>query len=212
MRQGAFIAACAAATIFIATSGHAQVVINRQALEQLGGKPAAAEHHSEAVRRPAPARHTERARERHTERAPVRHAARVPLPLPPPPMPRRDDAAARLPQPPSLPPAPPQPKPAPRRLELRFAGTSSTLDAGASGALGMFMRAKIPAGARFIVQATAPGQPGDPSVARRLALARGMAVREVLRGAGIPPQRIIVQALGNPPGRPDDRVTLTELP
>ncbi|EGO95569.1 hypothetical protein APM_1608, partial [Acidiphilium sp. PM] len=39
-----------------------------------------------------------------------------------------------------------------------------------------------------------------------------MAVRHMLLKAGIPAERIIVQALGNPPGAPDDRVTLSTLP
>lgn len=65
---------------------------------------------------------------------------------------------------------------------------------------------------RFLVRATAPGRADDPSVGRRLALRRGLAVRDLLVASGIPAQRIIVQALGDVPGTPDDRVTLSTLP
>ena len=64
----------------------------------------------------------------------------------------------------------------------------------------------------FTIIGTAPGIKNDPSVARRLSLNRALAVRAKLRAAGVSSEHIIVQAMGSPPGQPDDRVTLTQTP
>ncbi len=48
----------------------------------------------------------------------------------------------------------------------------------------------------YNVLAYASGTPEDPSTARRLSLARGLAVRSVLMSAGVPSARIYVRALG----------------
>ncbi|HJS87382.1 MAG TPA: hypothetical protein VJ779_18165, partial [Acetobacteraceae bacterium] len=40
---------------------------------------------------------------------------------------------------------------------------------------------------------------GDASAARRLSLARALAVRAALTGAGVPADRITMRALGSPP-------------
>lgn len=108
----------------------------------------------------------------------------------------------------------------PRRIAIDFAAGAATPPASAAAAVkgllgprpGTGPGAGPEAGTRFLVRATAPGVPGDPSVARRLSLRRGLAVRDILRQSGVPTERIIVQALGDPRGQPTDRVTVTELP
>jgi len=57
------------------------------------------------------------------------------------------------------------------------------------------------------VSAYAAGSRDDPSSARRLSLARAMAVRSALIGDGVPSSRIYVRALGDAYGSgPADRV------
>lgn len=70
----------------------------------------------------------------------------------------------------------------------------------------------------YNVLAYAQGTMEDPSTARRLSLARGLAVRSVLMSAGVPSTRIYVRALGaNDPGLPNnahapaDRVDVSVL-
>lgn len=166
----------------------AQVVVNPQALQQLSGKPAVSKPTRPVVRRPY---------------HPIvrRRVVMRPLPLPPAPPPVAIVAAA----------PPPKPVP-PRALTLVFPSVDAALQDGQSKALAAFIGTKLNTGAHFIVQATAPGVASDPSVARRLSLNRGLAVREVLRRAGVASDHIIVQALGDPPGVAPDHVTLTELP
>ncbi|MCU4158772.1 hypothetical protein AiwAL_01470 [Acidiphilium sp. AL] len=173
----------------IVPSSVAQIVVNQQALRQLSGhKPAPS-----TVHRPAP----------RIARRVIRHHAVVrPLPLPPPPPPQ----IATAHQPP-----PPKPKP-PRAVTLVFSSTAAELQAAQSRDLAGFIGAMPDPAAHFVIQATAPGIASDPSVARRLSLNRGLAVRAVLRRAGIKSDHIIVQALGDPPGMPDNRAVLTEIP
>lgn len=171
----------------IVPSSMAQVVVNQQALRQLSGhKPAPS-----VVRRPAP---------RIARRIIRRPAVLRPLPLPPPPPPRL--AAA---------PKPPPPKP-PRAVTLVFSRVAAKLRAAQARDVAGFIGAKPDPAAHFVIQATAPGIASDPSVARRLSLDRGLAVRSVLRHAGVKSDRIIVQALGDPPGTPDNHAVLTEIP
>ncbi|MBW4091585.1 MAG: hypothetical protein HIU82_10805 [Proteobacteria bacterium] len=53
--------------------------------------------------------------------------------------------------------------------------------------------------------AYAAGSPQNPAAARRLALARALAVHDALRAAGVPGSRIFLRAVGPPhgPGAPD---------
>lgn len=169
-----------------------QIVVNQQALRQLSGKPLI---HKPIVRRPF-------------VRRPVRPLVRRPvvvrpLPLPPPPPPVRVVVA---------PPPPKPPPPPPRALTLLYPRVAVGLDGGQSKALTAFIGAKLNTAAHFIVQATAPGVASDPTVARRMSLNRGLAVRAVLRRAGVASDHIIVQALGDPAGIAPDHVTLTEIP
>lgn len=95
---------------------------------------------------------------------------------------------------------------------ISFPGVTRNLPDHATLDLQHFVGVKPDPAAHFIVKATAPGEANDPSLSRRRALDRGMAVRSALRQAGIASDHIIVQALGNPPGMPDNRVVLTEIP
>jgi outer membrane protein OmpA-like peptidoglycan-associated protein len=67
-------------------------------------------------------------------------------------------------------------------------------------------------GISFNVVAYAAGTPEDPSTARRLSLARALAVRNALIADGVSSTRIYVRALGAPTGdAPADRVDLSVL-
>jgi outer membrane protein OmpA-like peptidoglycan-associated protein len=67
-------------------------------------------------------------------------------------------------------------------------------------------------GISFNVVAYAAGTPEDPSTARRLSLARALAVRSALIADGVSSTRIYVRALGAQAGdAPADRVDLSVL-
>jgi hypothetical protein len=194
MRQVFATIVLSLAVVCGAGAASAQVVVNQQALQQLSGKPVAPQR--PVVRRP----------NRPIVRRPVvrRRAVMRPLPLPPPPPPVSVPVVAALPAP---------PKPAgPRAVTLVFPSVDGALPGKAARQLAHFIGAKANARAHYIVQATAPGVASDPSVARRMALNRGLAVRAVLRRAGVSSDHIIVQALGNPPGIVPNHVKLTEIP
>ncbi|MGC9270253.1 hypothetical protein [Acidiphilium sp.] len=168
----------------------AQVTVNPQALRQLAGKPAVAPPARPIVARPV----------RPILRHPiVTTPVRTPkLPLPPPPV----TIAAVAPTKPAV----------PRGVTLLFPDVAVALPPSQSRVLVAFIGRRLNRAAHFVVQATAPGMAGDPSVARRMALNRGLAVRRALRRAGVASDHIIVQALGDPPGIVPDHVTLTEIP
>ncbi len=178
-------------------AARAQVEVNQQALQQLSGKPVVTRP---VVRRPY----------RPVVRHPVVRRPAVmrpllmrPLPLPPPLPPASVPVVAAV----------PPPKPAgPRVVQLLFPSVDAGLPSEAAHALAAFIGPKLNIAAHFVVQATAPGVASDPSVARRMALDRGLAVRDVLRRAGVASDHIIVQALGDPPGIVPNHVTLTEMP
>jgi outer membrane protein OmpA-like peptidoglycan-associated protein len=93
---------------------------------------------------------------------------------------------------------------------ITFGPGLSALSPATAQALREAARA-LPAPASVTVSAYAPGSPEDPSVARRLSLARALAARGVLIAEGIASPRIIVRALGaSPPiaDGPPDRVDL----
>ncbi len=181
----------------------AQVVINQAALLQLAGI-------SPLVAVPAPASH---AVVRHFAKRLVFHR-RPPAPTavamilapgstahaPPPPHPA--SAQPAMARPPPLPPAP-KPLPPLQPVTLQFAAGSATLPSNAPAAL-------KPICARatgFIsINATAPGNPTDPSVAMRLSMARAFAVRDALTACGIPGTQILPRALGSVPGK-DENIT-----
>ena len=178
---------------------HAQVTVNQRALEQLGGAPASqpAPVHRPPVRAYRYRYHHER----------YHHVRR--LPLPPPYVPVPVIAMRPPPLPPPQPPAPP--KVVTRVLTFVFPGTAPELPQAAAQRLDRLVAAPGVKSDRFILAATAPGEAGDPSVARRLSLERGLAIQAKLLAAGVPPERILLQALGAVPHQPDDRVTVTQI-
>lgn len=98
-------------------------------------------------------------------------------------------------------------------LRLTFAADQSDLSPGSADSIKHFVQAAPPGDATtFNVLAYATGDPNDPSAARRLSLARAIAVRSVLMTSGVPSSRIYLRALGSPPGeQPPDRVDVSVL-
>nr|WP_294517182.1 OmpA family protein [uncultured Rhodopila sp.] len=125
------------------------------------------------------------------------------------------------PEPPAgTPPPPPPPvsataatKAAPTTagLRLTFAAGASDLSPDSTASIKDLTAAAPPGDATtFNVQAYAPGTPDDPSTARRISLARAMAVRSALVADGVPSARIFVRALGAQHGDgPADRVDVS---
>jgi outer membrane protein OmpA-like peptidoglycan-associated protein len=98
-------------------------------------------------------------------------------------------------------------------LRLTFKPNESDLTPASSSAIGELVK-NTPSGdtVTFNVAAYAAGVADDPSVARRLALARGLSVRAALLVDGVPSTHIYVRALGASEGDgPSDRVDLTVL-
>ncbi|MBV9116358.1 MAG: OmpA family protein [Acetobacteraceae bacterium] len=103
------------------------------------------------------------------------------------------------PSPTAAQPAPPPP-PQRRTLRVGFAPGQSDLtppEAGALAELGQGVPKTGPV--RIEILAYAPAAEGDASAARRLSLARALAVRSALAGAGVPAGSITLRALGSPP-------------
>jgi outer membrane protein OmpA-like peptidoglycan-associated protein len=122
-----------------------------------------------------------------------------PAAAPPPPA-RLEDAPRPVPPPP--PRAAPPPLPGLESLpegawRLRFPPGSEAPPPAAATALATLGRrlAERPQG-RFTLEAQASGPEADVSLARRLSLARGLAVKEALAAGGLPPTRIDVRPLG----------------
>jgi outer membrane protein OmpA-like peptidoglycan-associated protein len=132
-------------------------------------------------------------------------------------------APIQPPAPPPNPPAPPAPPIAPGAattaaatpagLRLTFASGQSDLSPGSADSIKQLVQAAPPGDATtFNVLAYASGDPDDPSVARRLSLARAIAVRAALMTDGVPSSRVYLRALGSEPGKgPADRVDLSVL-
>lgn len=176
--------------LLLPLAARAQVTINPAALRQLAGiTPPPVP----VFAAPAPPV-VHRVRHRHLAVMMVKPAApqvapMVAKPLPPKPMP----VVARVPAQVVLAP-----------VALTFADGSANLPASAAGALKPFCKA----GGMLAINARAPGDPSDPSVAMRLSLARAMAVRDALVGCGVPTTNIIPRALGEVPGVNNDETQL----
>lgn len=98
-----------------------------------------------------------------------------------------------------------------RTLLVRFAPDQSDLTPPETSALtGLAHATPHTDTTSFEVAAYAPAAGGDASSARRLSLARALAVRTVLVAAGVPAASVYVRALGAPPaseaGQPDRAV------
>lgn len=184
------------------TPAYAQVTIDQRALEQLGGAA------------PKPPVHVP-VRKAHRRRLFVHR----PLPKPPPEVQPPEApsppvvAATQLPAPPppvKAPPVPPKPM-QPKTLTLIFPGDTGALSPQAAQMLQKLTATPGSVAKRYDVAAAAPGVVDDLSVARRLSLDRGLAVRAKLQEAGVPLSHIIVRALGSIPNA-DNRVTVTQMP
>ena len=81
---------------------------------------------------------------------------------------------------------------------------------GTSAVQTMARSMRQPNAGSITVLAYATSKADDLSTARRLSLARGMAIRSILMENGIASDQIYVRALGRPAsGGPEDRVDLT---
>ncbi|HTB47470.1 MAG TPA: OmpA family protein [Acetobacteraceae bacterium] len=98
-------------------------------------------------------------------------------------------------------------------LRLTFATGQSDLSPGSADSIKHLVQTAPPGdNTTFNVLAYASGEPDDPSVARRLSLARAIAVRDVLLVDGVPSSHIYLRALGSQPGQvPTDRVDVSVL-
>ncbi len=98
-------------------------------------------------------------------------------------------------------------------LRVTFgAGQSDLSPASAAAIKTIVQSASAGDGASFNVLAYAAGTPEDPSTARRLSLARALAVRSALMADGIASSRIYVRALGATGGdEAPDRVDLAVM-
>lgn len=95
-------------------------------------------------------------------------------------------------------------------LRVGFTAGDAQLGPDATGAIQQLVQGtQMTDATSFSVMAYAPGVTDDPSSARRLSLARAMAVRSALVGAGVPSARIFVRALGTQFGSgPADRADI----
>jgi outer membrane protein OmpA-like peptidoglycan-associated protein len=154
-------------------------------------------------------------------------ASAPPVPVPPAPQPALPEAAPDVA---SVTPVAPRPTPPPPPPPVADNATTSAAATGAglrvtfapgqsdlspdSAASIKTLTATAPAGdsVTFNVLAYAPGAPDDASTARRVSLARAMAVRTALLADGVPSARIFVRALGAQYGDgPPDRVDVNVL-
>ncbi|MDD2795155.1 hypothetical protein [Acidocella sp.] len=163
----------------------AQVKVNPAALAQLAGIPPA--RPAAAPAPPAkPAWH------------PARRVIRVVKPAPLKPLPPSAAPAMAKPVP------APAPVATPQALVVAFAPGSATLPAGTTAALKPFCEAR----GVISIDARAPADPSDPSLAMRLSLARALALRDALTSCGVASQNILPRALGSMPGKNDDEAVL----
>lgn len=100
------------------------------------------------------------------------------------------------------PPPPPLPPPgmeglADGSLRLRFAeGAEAPPEGALSGLAALGQRLAAGPAGRVVVTAQTSGPLTDVSTARRISLARALAVKEALAGGGLPPTRIDVRPMG----------------
>ncbi|MEO9190343.1 MAG: OmpA family protein [Acetobacteraceae bacterium] len=223
MRRAALPALAPIGVILLGLSAPApaQVTLDLHALDALPAEAARPpQRHVYRRAERTPTRRTAKAREPMVAAAkpaakssPPQVVASLPtVPTTPPTAPPATVAAipplAAGPAPPSVPAATlPAPAPAPdRTLRVGFAAGQADLTAPDASALASLAH-DTPRGdtTSFEVAAYAPATGGDASIARRLSLARALAVRGALVGAGVPAGSIYVRALGAPhPGQPGD--------
>jgi outer membrane protein OmpA-like peptidoglycan-associated protein len=184
----------------------AQVIVHQAALDQLAGiaPPAVLPVVSPRIV-PKPVAHSVRVVKR-IHVAMVVRAADALKPVAPPAA-AVGNVSARppgpfIPTPPATPPvkeAVAMPAPAlpalPGAVVLRFGAGESDLPAAAAAALAPVCKAAA-AGNMVAIDAYAPADASDPSVAMRLSLTRALAVRGALAACGVPPTHILARADG----------------
>ncbi len=201
-------------------SAAAQVSVDQGALKGLGPPPSTA---SVAPGAKAPTKPSARRSSRHTAlrhppvHPPLHGAPKIPAPVvhttPPPPA----QLAPLVTLPHAALPVPPAPvvanaagatAPTAAGLMVTFGPDSADLNPNTVAAIRRFADALKPdPNASVALDAFAPGTPDDLSTPRRLSLSRGLAVRTVLLGEGLPSSRIFVRALGSAAtSGPADRV------
>jgi hypothetical protein len=177
----------------------AQVTVNPAALQQLAG--IAAPPPSAVAPQPVvpPVRHF-----RHYHRMALTRTKPTPPKLPP----VAARVAARVVPPPvatahaaNTPPKPPGPA---GLVHILFAAGSAALPPSATSALAPWCAST----GRIGINAFAPSDPSDPSLALRLSLTRALAVRDALVACGVPTQNILPRALGSVPGQNDNETLL----
>jgi outer membrane protein OmpA-like peptidoglycan-associated protein len=216
----------------------AQVTVDLQALDKLPGAHPATKHQAtqkSKPRRVATAKpQSQKAAEKPATEPPTATASLPPTVSPSSPQPppatlptAPPDTVALVPVPPppaAAQPAPPPPPPisdsAASAATATGAGLRVTFGAGqtdlspASAAAIKSIVQSTPTGdsTSFNVMAYAAGTPEDPSTARRLSLARALAVRSALMADGVTSSRIYVRALGATGGdEAPDRVDLAVM-
>jgi hypothetical protein len=189
---------CSVLLFLVPALACAQVVVNQAALDQLAGiqpKPV------EVVEVPKPVVH-------HVVHHVVVHKSAAPVTVavakPPPPVPIPVVAKPVIAKP-----VAPKPAVPPPAASLHFASGSADLPAGAAAALQPFCADKT---ARVTINAVAPGDPSDPSVAMRLSMQRAFAVRAALTGCGVPDANIRPRALGSAGAKDLDTTQVTAAP
>lgn len=205
----------------------AQVTVDLHALQALPQRPGSAPHPAAppTTASPRPARQAPTVAARPAPTPPTEPpAGEAAAPAPPPALPESVPQTASIPPiapaaPAEQPPAPPvvanaptaaAPNPSvPKGLRVTFGPGQSDLSPDSSAAIKTFVSGAGSDQASFTVMAYAPGVPDDPSTARRVSLARAMAVRTALVADGIASARIFVRALGAQYGDgPPDRVDI----
>lgn len=226
---------------FASATASAQVTVDLHALDPLPGSSARPTK-PPPKRYPAPKRvvagkHKAPAPEQATATPPATPSATPPasaaatssqpavppanLPTTPPPTvalapvapPQPETAPAPPPAPPVSPTAESAATPSGQGLRVTFGTGQSDLSPSSAAAIQNLVKATPSGdGTSYNVVAYAAGTPADPSTARRLSLARALAVRNALMAGGISSSRIYVRALGAEAGdKTPDRVDVAVL-
>lgn len=224
MPRSLFLAAAAIVALPMTLgTATAQVSVDQGALKGLGPPPTAtpAAPVVKAPTKPSARRSARHPAARHTPPHPPPHGApKIPAPvihITPPPPPQLaplvtvPHAALPVPQVPLVPNAAGDAAPMAAGLQVTFGPDSADLNQKTVAAIRRFADGLKPdPNAAVALDAFAPGSPDDLSTPRRLSLSRGLAVRSVLLGEGLPSSRIFVRALGSATTNgPADRVDVS---
>lgn len=153
-----------------------------------------------------------------TPSPPAAPPANLPTTVPPvvalapvaPPQPTAEPAPP--PTPPVSPTAASAATPSGQGLRVTFGAGQSDLSPSSAAAIQDLVKTTPGDGTSYNVVAYAAGTPADPSTARRLSLARALAVRTALMAGGIGSSRIYVRALGAEAGdKTPDRVDVAVM-